>query len=117
MYDGAVREQGMLELSSYVDPGTVRYNIAHTVISTYHGGTEDLTIYSTHANQSNSPQHPFEYRMTQLREWKMTNTADTSRQGATAWRNDRDFPKEKREELISAANTKAVDAEIPQFES
>ena len=116
-YDGVICERGMLELSSYVDPGTVQYNIAHTITSTYHGGTGDLTLYSTHANQSNNPQHPIEYRMTQLRGWKMTDTADTFRQGATAWRNARGLAKEKREELIAAANAKALNAETPGIES
>ncbi|KAL8904661.1 MAG: hypothetical protein Q9207_003110 [Kuettlingeria erythrocarpa] len=116
-YDGVVCERGILELSSYVDPGTVQYNIAHTITSTYHGGTGDLTIYSTHANQSNNPQHPIEYRMTQLNGWKMTGNPDTFRQGATAWRNARGLAKEKREELIAAANAKALNAETPGFES
>ena len=116
-YDGAVIERGMLELSSYVDPGTVQYNVAHTITSTYHGGTGDLTIYSTHANQSNNPRHPIEYRMTQLNGWKMTGNLETFRQGATAWRNARGLAKEKREELIVAANAKALNAESPGFDS
>lgn len=116
-YDGSIGERAMLELSSYVDPGTVPYNIAHTITSTYHGGTGDLTIYSTHANQSNNPQHPIEYRMTQLRGWKMTDTADTFRQGATAWRNARGLAKEKREEFIAVANAKGFNAETPGIES
>ena len=107
----------MLELSSYVDPGTVQYNIAHTITSTYHGGTGDLTIYSTHANQSNNPQHPTEYRMTQLRGWKMTDTTDTFRQGASALRNARDWAKEKRGELITAANGNAPNADYLGLES
>ena len=116
-YDGAVIERGMLEVSSYVDPGTVQYNIAHTITSTYHGGTGDLTLYSTHANQSNNPQHPIEYRMTQLNGWKMTGNPDTFRQGATAWRNARGLAREMREELIATANAKALNAETPGFES
>ena len=116
-YDGVVCERGMIELSSYTDPETVPYNIAHTITSTYHSGTGDLTIYSTHVNQSNNPQHPIEYRMTQLNGWKMTGNPDTFRQGATAWRNARGLAKEKREELIAAANAKALNAESPGFGS
>lgn len=39
----------------------------------------------------------------------MTNAPDTFRQGAGALRNARDWAKEKREELITAANGKALD--------
>ena len=116
-YDGAIGERGILELSSYVNPGTVQYNIAHTITSTYHGGTGDLTIYSTHANRSSNFQHPVEYRMTQLNGWKMTGNPDAFRQGATTWRNARDLGKETREELIAAANTKALNAETSGFGS
>ena len=116
-YDGAICERGMLKLSSYTDPETVHYNIAHTITSTYHGGTGDLTIYSTHANQSNNPQHPIEYRTTQLNGWKITGNPDTFRQGASALRNARDWAKEKREELISAANSKVLSPEHSGLDS
>ena len=116
-YDGAVIERGMLELSSYVDPGTVQYNIAHTITSTYHGGTGALKLYTTHSTPSTNPNRAREYRMTQLNGWDMTGNPDTFRQGATAWRNARGLAKEKREELIAAANAKALNAETPGFES
>ena len=62
MFDGALGARGMHELRSYVDPETAYGTNAYTITSTYHGGTGDLTIYSIHANQSNSPQHPFQDR-------------------------------------------------------
>ncbi|KAI4149092.1 MAG: hypothetical protein LQ340_004797 [Diploschistes diacapsis] len=49
--------------------------------------------------------------MTQLRGWDMTDNPDTFRQGAGALRNAREWAKEKREELIAAANGKVPDAE------
>jgi len=49
--------------------------------------------------------------MTQLNGWDMTGNPDTFRQGASALRNARDLTKEKREELIAAANGKALSAE------
>ena len=55
--------------------------------------------------------------MTQLRGWKMTDTTDTFRQGASALRNARDWAKEKRGELIIAANGNAPNADYPELES
>ena len=117
LYDGVVGERGTLELSSCHDPETAQYNIAHTITSTYHGGTGDLTIYSTHANHSNSSRHPIEYRVTQLNGWKMTGNPDAFRQGASALRNARDWAREKREELIAAANRNAPNTAYPGLES
>lgn len=113
LYNGILGQRAMLKLLSYTDPETVHYDIAHTITPTYHGGTGDLTIYSTHASQSNNPQHPVEYRMTQLRGWKMTDTIDTFRQGAAALRNARDWAREKREELIAAVNSNAPNIDYP----
>ena len=111
LYDGALGARGIHELRSYVDPETAYDNNAYTITSTYHGGSGDLTIYSTHPAPSNNPQNPIEYRMTQLRGWKMTDIPETFRQGASALRNARDWAKEKREELMIAANGKVPDAE------
>jgi len=47
--------------------------------------------------------------MTQLRSFAMTDTADTFRQGATAFRNARDWKMERRDEAIKYANNKAND--------
>ncbi len=49
--------------------------------------------------------------MTQLNGWDMTGNPDTFRQGASALRNARDWAKEKREELMIAANGKVPEAE------
>ncbi len=117
LYDGALGARGIHELRSYVDPGTAYNNNAYTITSTYHGGSSDLTIYSTHPTPSKDPQNPIEYRMTQLRGWKMTDIPETFRQGATALRNARDWAKEKREELIIAANGKALNMENPGIDS
>ena len=117
LYDGALGARGVHKLRSYVNPETAYDNNAYTITSTYHGSSGDLTIYSTHPTPSNDPQNPIEYRMTQLRGWKMTDTPETFRQGASALRNARDWAKEKREELIIAANGKVSDAEHPESET
>ena len=116
-YDGAIGERAMNEIQSYSDPKTAQYNMAHTITSTYHGGTGDLKIYSTHASLSSNPRHPVEYHMTQFNGWSMTGNPDTFRQGAAAWRNARDWAKEKREELIIAANDKLWKANHPELAS
>ena len=111
LYDGALGARGVHELRSYVDPETAYDNNAYTITSTYHGGTGALKLYSTHLVPSMSSGIPIEYGMTQLRGWDMTDNPDTFRKGAGALRNARDWAKEKREELMIAANGKVPDAE------
>ncbi|KAL9125422.1 MAG: hypothetical protein Q9217_005379, partial [Psora testacea] len=111
LYDGALGARGIHELRSYVDPETAYDNNAYTITSTYHGGSGDLTIYKTHPTLSNDAQNLTEYRMTQLNGWKMTGNPEAFRQGASALRNARNWAKEKREELMIAANGKVPDAE------
>ena len=105
LYDGALGARGIHELRSYVDPETAYDNNAYTITSTYHGGSGDLTIYTTHSTLSTDAQNPTDYWMTQLNGWKMTGNSEAFRQGASALRNAMDWAKEKREELMIAANT------------
>jgi len=111
LYDGAVGARGIHELRSYVDPETAYDNNAYTITSTYHGGSGTLTVYTTHPTLSKDTKRPTEYRMTQLNSLAMTGNPDTFRQGACLLRNARELAKEKREELIAAANGKVPDAE------
>lgn len=103
-YDGAIGERGILQLEAYANGGKAQYGTAHTIASTYHSDTGDLTIYSTHATQSSDPQHPIEYHMRKLNGWKLTGNADHFRQGVGALRNARDWAKKKRDDVIAAAN-------------
>ena len=111
MYHGAVGARGIHKLQSYIDPETAYDNNAYTITSTYHGGSGDLTIYTTHPTLSNNAPNLTEYRMTQLNGWKMAGNPDAFRQGASALRNARDWAKAQREEFIATANGKALDAE------
>jgi hypothetical protein len=61
-------------------------------------------MYTTHITAPAGPGKPPEYHMTQLRSFALTDTIDTFRQGATAFRNGRDLAKEWRDEVIIAAN-------------
>ncbi len=47
--------------------------------------------------------------MTHVTGWALTGDPDQFRQGVAALKNARDWAKEKREELIAAANSKAQD--------
>ncbi len=117
LYDGALGARGVHELRSFVDPETAYDNNAYTVTSTYHGGSGDLTIYTTHPTLCNDDRNLTEYRMTQLNGWKMTGNPDAFRQGATFLRNGRDLAEEERKKLIAAANAKALTAENSGFGS
>ena len=111
LYDGALGARGIHELRSYVGQETLHDNNAYTITSTYHGGSGALKLYTIHCTRSTDPNRNYEFRMTQLRGWDMTDNPDTFRQGASALRNARDWAKEKREELIIAVNGKVPDAE------
>ena len=65
-------------------------------------------MYTSHPAQPNGPGSRSEYYMTQLRSFAMTDTAETFRQGATAFRNVRDW-KEQRDEAIRWANERVND--------
>jgi hypothetical protein len=117
LYDGALGARGIHQLRSYVDPETATDNNAYTITSTYHGGTGTLTMYTTHPTLSASHGNSVEYRMTQLNSFAMTGNPDSFRQGAAALRNARDWAKEKREALISAANNRVLDNQSSTMES
>ncbi|EEQ85131.2 uncharacterized protein BDCG_08400 [Blastomyces dermatitidis ER-3] len=101
-YDGALGARGMHALQSYQQDGSTYDNNAYTLTSTYHGGT--LKLYTTHLTEPEGlGRHP-EYIMTQLKGWSMTSDPGTFRHGASAYRNARDWAKERRDEFIMAAN-------------
>ena len=108
LYDGALGARGIYELRSYIGQETLFDNNTYTITSTYHYSGL-LTMYTTHPTAFKSSTNPIEYRMTQLRSFAMTDAPDTFQQGAGALRNTRDWAKEKREELITAANGKTLD--------
>ena len=107
LYDGALGARGMHELRSYVDPETAYDSNAYTITSTYDSNIGCLTIYAIHPSPSKDPKISTEYHMTLLDSFGM-NDPDAFRQGAGALRNARDWAKEKREELIAAANSNVL---------
>lgn len=106
-YDGALGARGMHSLQTYKQLEPVYDNRAYTVTSIYHGGT--LKMYTSHPAQSTGPESRIEYCTTQLNTWGLTGNLDSFRQGATAFRNARDWAKEQRDKAIAQANEIAND--------
>ncbi|PGH27177.1 hypothetical protein AJ80_01134 [Polytolypa hystricis UAMH7299] len=107
-YDGALGARGMHFLQSYQQEGPTYDNNTYTLTSIYHGGA--LKIYATHVTTSEGPDSRPEYITTQVNTWGMTGNPETFRQGISAYRNARDWAKEKRDEFIRAANERLSEA-------
>jgi len=113
-HDGALGERGVRELMAFgVDDCETVYNNnnnnnnnnnAHTITSTYHSATGTLQMYTIHHTQPIDPENPPEYHMTQLGGWALTGSHEQFLQGASVFRNARDWAKTQRDELITAAN-------------
>ena len=103
-YDGAVGARGIDQLRAFGadKPDTVYDDNAYTITSTYHNG--HLQIYTVHPTKPTDPGNSPEYYMTQINSFAMTGTAGRFREGASAFRNARDWAEERRNELITTAN-------------
>jgi hypothetical protein len=111
-YDGTLGERGQLSLRSYGEDTLQFDHNAHTITSTYHAGT--LKMYSVYGAQPAGPSNRPEYYMHQIDTWGMTGNPRSFRNGATAYRNLRDWADEQRNEAIQLANARverAVDEE------
>ncbi|KAK5142581.1 hypothetical protein LTR04_002181 [Oleoguttula sp. CCFEE 6159] len=105
-YNGAIGARGMLHARSYVSGDDLQCDgNAYTITSTYHNG--HLQMYTTHPIQPAEPDGTPGYHMTQLNTWGVTGNLETFRQGASAFRNARDWAKEQRDDMITRANAKA----------
>lgn len=101
-YDGALGARGMLSLQSYRQENASHYTNAYTISSVYHDG--HLKLFTSHPTPPTSPGRQPEYHMHLLRDFSMADTAETFRQGATHYRNGRDWAKEQRDDAIRRAN-------------
>ncbi|KAK3669527.1 hypothetical protein LTR78_010581 [Recurvomyces mirabilis] len=110
-YAGAIGGRAMWELQNYGSETPIYDRNAYTLVPTYHSEGGLLRVYATHPRQSATGQT--EYHMTQLRSYAMTDSSDTFRQGAAAFRNSRDISKEQRDRFIAAANATAVQRSAP----
>lgn len=108
-YDGVVGARGIHELRSFgANESMPLYdNNSYTITSTYSSGL--LQLYTIHPTLSPGSEDLPEYHMTQLRSFAMTDTAERFREGATAFRNARDWAKDRRNEVIAAANDRLAD--------
>ncbi|KAI3318349.1 hypothetical protein HD806DRAFT_526295 [Xylariaceae sp. AK1471] len=105
-YNGALGARGMNSLQIYADLEFDSDNKAYTLTSTYYGGL--LTIYASYPLLRASLQVPHEYAMVEIDAYILTRNIDTFRAGVSAYRNARDWAKQKRDEAIKRANETAV---------
>ena len=100
-------------------PETVYDDNAYTITSTYYSATGTLQVYTIHPTKPIDPNSSPEYYMTQLRSFALTDTPDIFREGASAFRNGRDWAEKRRNELIAAANGRVtgIAREISTLES
>ncbi|KAI9792800.1 MAG: hypothetical protein M1816_001532 [Peltula sp. TS41687] len=101
-YDGALGARGMHSLQTYGQDEAVYDNNTSTITSLYQYG--QLRMFTSHLARPSKPEDRPEYHMTQIKGWCMVADADTFRQGATAYRNLRDWAKAQRDETINRAN-------------
>ena len=106
-YEGALGARGMHTLQSFGKHESTNDNNAYTITSTYLAGF--LQIYTIHPTQSSDPGSRTEYCMNLLRAFAINDSADSFRQGVTAYRNARDWAKEQRDEAIRLSNEKVND--------
>ncbi|KAI1825788.1 hypothetical protein F4861DRAFT_547179 [Xylaria intraflava] len=100
-YDGALGARGMHSLQTYGrTPGFD--NNAYTITSTYQGGV--LRMYTSHPVPPSGPNMRPKYAVTQLGVYALNNELSSFTGGAAAYRNARDWAKQKRDEAIQAAN-------------
>ncbi|KAL8886647.1 MAG: hypothetical protein Q9215_005687 [Flavoplaca cf. flavocitrina] len=123
-YGGALGARGKDSLRSYGQENPSHNINAYTISSIYHD--ETLKMYTSHPTQPTSPGSRLECHMHQPNGWSMTGNIETFQQGATYYRNGRDWAKEQRDKAIRRANervdeyytaTLAVDISITQASS
>ncbi|KAK2748574.1 hypothetical protein FQN57_000709 [Myotisia sp. PD_48] len=102
LYYGALGARGMHALQSYKQKKIIYDNKARTVSSTYIAGT--LKLYTHHIIPSMKEGRESETIMTQLNGYAMTGNRETFIQGASAYRNLRDWAQEQRDEFIENSN-------------
>ncbi|OAA48631.1 hypothetical protein NOR_01881 [Metarhizium rileyi] len=104
-YNGALGARAMHSLQSYGQQEPEYDNKAYTISSIYHGGT--LKMFTSHPIPPRTPGGKPGFVTTQIKTWGLTSDADTFRQGASAFRNARDWAKQQRDDAIRQANERA----------
>lgn len=101
-HGGVVGARAMHSLQNYQAAAPVFDKQAYTITSTYQDG--QLKMYTTNPTPPRDRRGKPEHHMTQLRSFAMTDTPDSFRQGAAAYRNGRDWARDQRESFIADAN-------------
>ncbi|EXL39773.1 hypothetical protein FOCG_17625 [Fusarium oxysporum f. sp. radicis-lycopersici 26381] len=109
LYDITLGTRGFQSILSYGATEPHYNNKAYALAWTYHGGT--FKAYASHVLEPSTPEAPPGYALTQIKGWSLTSDLETFRQGATAYRNGRDWAKKRRDEAIAEANGKVADIE------
>jgi hypothetical protein len=104
LMDGAMGARAMHQLQNYKAEEPKYDNKARSFSATYHVGTGTLQLYAHHLTKPLTPGGEPESHMTQTRSFAMTDTAERFREGATAYRGDRDLAKTERDSSIAHAN-------------
>ncbi|EXL39850.1 hypothetical protein FOCG_17560 [Fusarium oxysporum f. sp. radicis-lycopersici 26381] len=102
LYDMALGVTGYDAIRSYKADAATYDNKAYTIGCTYQDG--QLKMYASHPIEPSIPGKKHGIAMTQLKAFALTNDPDTFRQGATAYRNGRDWAKLQRDQVIAQAN-------------
>ncbi|MCJ1471342.1 hypothetical protein MMC07_009990 [Pseudocyphellaria aurata] len=106
LHDGALGVRAIAKLRAYVDAETAYDTNAYVISATYTPTQGVLSLHAHHCAQSADPSRGYDYFMTQIDAYFMTKSLDEFRRGASTLRNARDWAKEKRHELVIAANRK-----------
>ena len=101
-YDAALGARSIHALQSYGQKEPLFDGKAYAITSIYHGG--QLKLFTSHPTKPPTPGARPEYHMNQIRSFSMTDTPETWRQGATAYRNSIDWAKEQRDDAIRRAH-------------
>lgn len=103
-YDGAVGSRAIHSLQNYGEEVPGYDGNAYTFNSIYHDGF--LQMYAHHPTAPTTHGGRPGYHMTKVSRFDITNNRETFVEGATAFRNARDFAKRHRDSFIEAANTR-----------
>lgn len=108
-YDGALGARAMHSLQSYGAGQSIYDNKAYTITSIYSDG--QLKMFTSHPTQPIIAGDRPGCCMNQLGAYAMTHNQESFRQGATAYRNARDWTREQRDEAIERANKRVNDSQ------
>ncbi|KAL2754161.1 hypothetical protein ACRALDRAFT_2081957, partial [Sodiomyces alcalophilus JCM 7366] len=101
-YAVALGSRGIHGLQSFGTKEPRYDNTAHALAWVYHGGS--LKAYASHPIPPSTPGAQPGYVMTQIKGWSLTSDPEAFRQGASAYRNGRDWAKQQRGQAIAQAN-------------